>query len=391
MMQKVLDLVDKGEAARLLKDLVRAPSVNPPGDTTAVVQAIGGYLDGVGIPWEVLAAEPVVTNLVARLPGKRPGKMLILNGHIDVVPAGENWTHEPFGAEEVGERIYGRGACDMKAGIAAMLLAMAALKRSGEEFAGEVLLMAVADEETGGALGTRYLLEQGVGKGAAYAIVGEPSNLQVELGNRGVAWLEITVSGRAGHPGRPVHGANAVHYAGRLISAIANMRFDLRNDLFEVQSPSVTVTMVHGGVKANIIPERCVLTVDRRLLPGETAAGAIAEIEQVIAGIHEDGVSAKVNCLEASEPYLVSRDEHVVQALVEAHRRVVGGESSFGAKGGATDGSYLYHLAGVPTVLYGPGDASLAHTADEYVDLTSVTQAARVYALAALDLLREGV
>ncbi len=386
----VTEIIDEQEAREVLRALVQAPSVNPPGDTTAVVGVLSERLSEAGIEWRVLAAKPGIASLVARLPGRGAGKKLVLNGHVDVVPAGDAWTVEPFAAVEREGRLYGRGASDMKGGVAAMLLAVLALKRAGAAFAGEVLFTAVADEETGSRLGTRYLLEQGIGRGAAYAIVGEPTKLRVELGNRGVAWFEITVRGRAGHSGRPASGINAVHYAGRLVSAIANMRFTLRNDLFEVPTPSISVTMIQGGVKANIIPAQCKLTVDRRLLPGESGELARRQLEELIAGMPEAGVSTEIVAETAFEPYVLAPDEPVVQALSRAHERVVGGRPVLRAKGGGTDGSHLFHEGGVPTALYGPGDPFLAHAADEYVELAHVVQAARVYALAVLDLLAEG-
>ena len=387
-MDSVLAQITAAKARGLVQALVGTPSVNPPGETAAAVAVLGRYLDAAGVPWRTVAAKPGVANLVARLPGRLPGRTLVFNGHVDVVPPGENWTVDPFGGEERDGRIYGRGSCDMKGGLAAMLLAVLALQHAGAPFAGEVLFTAVADEETGGEYGTQYILREGIGRGADFAIVGEPSNLRVELGNRGVAWLEVTVKGRAGHPGH-ASGANAVHYAGKLIEAIAGMRFDLHNDLFEVPSPSVTVTMVHGGVKANVIPSTCTLTLDRRLLPGETAAAAVVEVEELIASLPVPGVNAEVRLSHASEPYLVSPSEPLVQALVLAHEHVLGTRPAFGAKGGSTDGAFLYHQGGVPTVLYGPGDPGLAHTADEHVALESVVQAAQVYARTALDLLRE--
>ena len=267
-MERITPEIRAEEAGELLRRLVQAPSVNPPGDTTAVVEVIGRYLDEAGIAWRSLEAAPGIASLVAQLPGSRQGKTVLLNGHIDVVPAGDGWSVEPYGAVEKDGRMYGRGTSDMKAGIAAMLLALVALKRSGADFPGEVVLMAAADEETGGRLGTNYLLEQGFGRDASFAIVGEPTDLRIDLGNRGVAWIEITIKGRAGHPGRPVTGVNAVHYAGRLIQAIAEMQFDLRNDLFEVSAPSVTVTMVNGGVKANVIPDTCKLNARQEDVAG---------------------------------------------------------------------------------------------------------------------------
>ncbi|MHB1005634.1 MAG: M20 family metallopeptidase [Chloroflexota bacterium] len=386
-MKDALD-IQAGEALSLLQGLVRAPSVNPPGDTAAAVRVLAEALAPEGIAWRAHAAKPGLESFVARLPGRGPGKTLLLNGHIDVVPAGENWTTAPFGGDVREGRVYGRGTADMKGGIAAMALAVMAIKRAGTPFAGEVLFTAVADEETGGRYGTRFLLEQGIGREAAYAIVGEPTRLNLDLGNRGVTWFEIDIEGRAGHPGRP-HGANPIHYAGRLINAIAGMQFDLRNDLFEVPVPSITVTMVEGGVKANVIPSACKLTVDRRLLPGENADLARVQVEKVIANMPQEGVRASVTVTQASEPYLIGPDSPIAQALVRAHGRVVGGTPALGAKGGGTDGSILYNVAGIPTALYGPGDPRLAHTADEYVEVDGIVKAARVYVATILDLLGE--
>ncbi|MCL5111006.1 MAG: M20 family metallopeptidase [Chloroflexi bacterium] len=380
-----LSYIREDEALAILLALVRAGGVNPPGETANVIRELAEHLDADGIPYEVLPARPRVDSLVATLAGQRPGKTLLLNGHVDVVPPGANWTMDPFVGVFRDGRVYGRGACDMKAGVAAMLLAQLALRRAGAPFAGHLVFTAVADEETGGELGTRFLLQRGLK--ADYAVIGEPSNLRVELGNRGLAWFRIAVRGKAGHPGRPATGVNAVAYAGKLVSAIADMKFSGRNELFEVPTPSITVTMIQGGVKANVIPDDCVVTCDRRLLPGETTGGALAELESVIADLPQPGITATVSTLHAMEAYVVSQDEPVVRALAGAHARVLGAPPQYGAKGGGTDGSFLYHEGGIPTVLYGPGNVELAHTADEYVDLAGVVAAAKVYTLLALDLL----
>jgi succinyl-diaminopimelate desuccinylase len=383
-----LSYIREDEALAVLLALVRAGGVNPPGETANAIRELAERLDADGIPYEVLPAQPGVDNLLATLDGQRPGKTLLLNGHVDVVPPGANWTVDPFAGIYRAGRVYGRGACDMKAGVVAMLLAQLALRRAGAPFAGRVVFTAVADEETGGERGTRFLLARGLT--ADYAVIGEPSNLQVELGNRGIAWFQIAVKGKAGHPGRPATGVNAVAYAGRLVSAISDMQFSARNDLFEVPTPSITVTMIQGGVKANVIPDLCLITCDRRLLPGETIRGALAELESVVAEMPQPGITATVSTLHGMEAYVVARDEPVVRALASAHTRVVGAPPRYGAKGGGTDGSFLYNDGGIPTVLYGPGNVELAHTADEYVDLASVVAAAKVYTLLALDLLSGG-
>ena len=386
-MDEVLRHIHADEVEEVLRALVQAPSVNPPGDTTAAVGEVARRLEAAGIPYRVLAKEPGVENLVGHLEGQRPGAVLVFNGHLDVVPPGANWTVDPFAAVVGHGKVYGRGACDMKGGLAAMLLALLALKRAGAPFAGEILFEAVADEESGGWRGTRYLLEQGIGVGADFAIVGEPSDFRIDLGNRGIAWFEIAVKGKAGHSARPQTGINAIEYAARLVTAIADLRFTKQNVLFEVPNPSIAVTMIRGGIRQNIIPDLCVITADRRLLPGETVESATAELESLIADMPQPGITATVTCTNSAEPYLIEREQPVVRALALAHEQVLGAPPAYGAKGGATDGAYLYHQGGVPTALYGPGLVGLAHTADEYIQIESVVQAAKIYALAALELL----
>jgi acetylornithine deacetylase/succinyl-diaminopimelate desuccinylase-like protein len=195
---------------------------------------------------------------------------------------GESWTVDPFGAEIREGKIYGRGTSDMKSGIASMMAAMIGFKRTRTPFNGEIIFMGAADEETGSEFGTVYLLQKGVGKGADFAIVSEPTSVRVELGNRGLRWIDIIIKGKACHAGRPQIGINAIHYAAKLTEAIHSMKFMDRNDAFEIPTPSISVTQIHGGAKVNIIPDRCDLALDRRLIPGETTETVMAELNEVI-------------------------------------------------------------------------------------------------------------
>ena len=195
--------IDENEVIQFTRRLIQIPTVNPPADTRVCAGYIARTLTEEGINAEISEGRDGLCNVVARLCGKEEGKTLVLNGHIDVVAPGEGWTVDPFGGEVRIGRIYGRGASDMKSGLAAMMGAMIGVKRSGLEFKGEIVFMAVADEETGSEYGTRYLLDKGVGKGAAFGIVCEPTNLRVETGNRGLRWIDIEVRGKASHAGRP--------------------------------------------------------------------------------------------------------------------------------------------------------------------------------------------
>jgi acetylornithine deacetylase/succinyl-diaminopimelate desuccinylase family protein len=320
--------------------------------------------------------------VVARLPGREKGKTLLLNGHIDVVPPGEGWTVDPFGAEIRDGRLYGRGTCDMKSGIASMMAAMIGLKRSGAAFHGEIVFMGASDEETGSEFGTLYLLKKGIGEKADFGIVSEPTSLRVELGNRGLRWIDITIRGKASHAGRPHLGVNAIFYGAKLIEAIHSMKFRNRNDAFEIPEPSISVTQVHGGTKENIIPDRCELVLDRRMIPGETNETVLAELKEVADPILQTEKDLRIEWKMRPvywDPYLISESEPVAQATIDSAREVLGEKPAIGGKGACTDASYLFHLGKIPTVLYGPGDETLSHKPDECVPIRNLLAGTEVY------------
>jgi acetylornithine deacetylase/succinyl-diaminopimelate desuccinylase family protein len=374
--------IDQEEIVELTRALVRSPSVNPPGRTAECAAVVVSKFREEGISADIVEAKEGVCNVVARLPGKGEGKVLLLNGHIDVVPPGEGWTVDPFGGEIRGGKIYGRGTCDMKSGIASMMAAMIGFKRSGAEFDGEILFMGVADEETGSDYGTLWLLEKKIGKKADFAIVSEPTSLRIELGNRGLRWIDITVRGKASHAGRPHLGVNAIAYGAKLIEAIHSMKFATRNDAFEVPTPSISVTMIGGGAKVNIIPDRCDLAVDRRMMPGETTEAVLLELKEVIDPIlaMERNLKIEVNVRPGSwDPYIISRDEPIVRTLIDSCREITGKEPGLGGKAACTDASHIFHRVGIPTVLFGPGDETLSHKVDECVSVEAVHQATDIF------------
>ena len=226
----------------------------------------------------------------------------------------------------------------MKSGIASMMAAMIAFKRAGADFNGEILFMGAADEETGSDSGTLHLLGQGVGKKADFAVVSEPTSLRIELGNRGLRWIDITVKGRASHAGRPHLGVNAIAYGAKLIEAIHAMKFSIRNDGFEIPTPSISVTTIDGGAKVNIIPDRCTLAVDRRMMPGETTETVLRELSEVIDPVLalEKDLKIDVRVRPGSwDPYIISRDEPIVRVLSESCREITGRERCWPAKGRA--------------------------------------------------------
>lgn len=389
----MLERVEAVEIVELLQAMVRAASVNPPADTRACADVLLDLCRAEGIEVEAVEGRPGAVNVVARLAGAEPGPRLILNGHIDTVPAGDDWTVDPFGGELRDGFIWGRGTCDMKSGVAAMLMAMVELKRAGTPFAGEIVFQAVADEETGSEWGTLHLIEQGYCEGAAFAICTEPTSNRVELGNRGLRWMDVVVSGQASHAGRPWLGANAVSAAAAIIAELDALEFTLRDERFEIPAPSISVTTIQGGHTVNVIPDRCSFTIDRRMLPGETENNVVLETQMAIEralqnhpGIQVDG-EIRPGCWD---PFVIEPSEPVVQAALVAVRAILGREPQIGYKAACTDASHLVTRAGIPTVLLGPGNEQLSHKPDERIAVDSLIEGTAIYAEAMRRLLLLG-
>jgi acetylornithine deacetylase len=378
----MLSYVSETEIVELLQAMIRAPSVNPPANTAACATVLMDLLQRENIDVERVEGQPGLVNVVATLSGERPGKRLILNGHIDTVPAGDGWTVDPFGGELSDGFIWGRGSCDMKSGVAAMLMAMVELKRSGASFAGEIQLQAVADEETGSQWGTLHLIEQGYCDGADFAICTEPTSNRLELGNRGLRWVDVRVSGVASHAGRPQLGVNAVVAAAEIIGRIQALEFERRDERFEIPAPSISVTTIKGGQTVNVIPDSCSFSIDRRMLPGETEQQVLAELKKAIDPVRADldGAEVRVNVRSGCwDPYVISPDEPVALAAVDAAREILGREPEVGYKAACTDASHLATRAGIPTVLVGPGNERLSHKPDERISVDALVQGTAIY------------
>jgi succinyl-diaminopimelate desuccinylase len=387
-LHKFLKSIDPEDTRDLLCKLIRSKSLNPPGDVRECAAVIVEELRRRKLPAETIEEKPGVANIISSLDGQAEGKTLIWNGHFDVVPPGEDWEGDPFSGEYREGYIYGRGASDMKSGLAAMIIALDALKKAGAPFRGRIVLQAVGDEETGSDGGTLVMIRRKIGVGAHFAIVSEPTNLNVSIGNRGLRWFEVSLRGRASHAGRPHLGANAIHAAARMISGLENLKFKAHHPLFEIPHPSLSVTMIQGGTKINIIPDRCKFSIDRRMIPGETSESAHQEIEEALRQNLFEGIAYDIRIThEGWDPYAINPESPPVKSLCRAIEEVVGQPPQVKGKAGCTDASHLFHRAHIPAVCFGPGLEDLSHAANERVALEKVVQAAQVYALSAITLL----
>ena len=364
------------EARGILERLVRIPS--PTGHEQAAADALAGWCIDAGLEVSMQEVETGRPNVLASWRVGR-GPHLLLTGHIDTVPVGEGWTRDPFGAEIADGRLHGRGACDMKGGLAAMLGAIRALRARGEEPAGDVTLAAVVGEEEDSA-GTRAIVKRGIK--ADRAVLSEPTALQLVVANRGLLNYRIVVKGASAHASAPALGRNAVTAAARLALELEATGDRLSTRSHEVfGQPSLTVGTMHGGTRPYVVPDRCEIEVDRRLNPGETARQVEDELQEAIARVRErlPWIEAEVIPGPDYVPFEIPRDHELVRSM-SAAMEAAGLPARISSWRAASDAGFLVHGAGIPCVLFGPGDIEqAAHRPDEWIDLDDLDVAQRVF------------
>ncbi|HVL79956.1 MAG TPA: M20 family metallopeptidase [Actinomycetota bacterium] len=372
--------VDPEEVVAICRDLVRAPSENPPGDEEEVAAVTERWLSELGLPYSRVESAPGRVNVISSW-GSPSGPVLGFNGHYDVVPATEvdAWPHPPFGGVVEDGRLYGRGATDMKAGIAACLAAVSALRRADIHPRGRLVMHFVADEEALGVYGTQHLLESGHCDGVDEWLVGEPTSLGLVTSERGALWLRIVTEGVSAHGSTPQLGVNAIQHMARVVDALSQMRFRKLHEV--LGAPTVNVGTIAGGAKVNSVPDRCVIEVDRRTLPGETVDEVVGEFNGVIDRVKEDvpELRARIEIHNWADACETPEGTRLVDLLRDA-RTAFGGEPVEFGYGGATDARFLINDAGTPSVICGPGDILLAHTTGEYVSVEELVEGTRIYA-----------
>jgi acetylornithine deacetylase/succinyl-diaminopimelate desuccinylase family protein len=386
--QRLLDAIDPGEVSELVSQLVQRPSPNPPGREEDVARHLVEACRERGIEARLDEVAPGRPNVHARIGPPGRGGLLLL-AHTDTVPAGEGWTHPPFaGAVEDG-RVIGRGAADMKAGIAAAVAAMAALARSGVPLAGPVSLAAVVDEEEGG-LGVRAMLERG-GVEAAGAIVPEPTELQTIIACRGNCYVDVEIRGRSAHAGSAHEGRNAIYGASRVVEGVQRLHEALAEETHPLLgSGGWSVGVIRGGTGTAMVPDRCRISIDRRLLPGQSGEQARAEIDALLAtlDLSAPDLSAETELLMEIPSFEVPEDHPLVLAARESSIDAGAPERPVAGWSAACDGGYLMRDTGIPAVVLGPGSVvEQAHRPDESVAVADVVTSARTYALCALRML----
>jgi acetylornithine deacetylase ArgE len=367
-----LELVD------LAKTLISFRTEVPPGDEESCASYIRDLLADMRIPETQLVLDKFENrraNLVAKIGPREPG--LLLSGHMDVVPAGDEaaWSHPPFEGEVSGGRLYGRGAADMKMGLAAMLQAIEATAKHARLRRG-VMFVATAGEEVGFE-GLKSLLERKlVGKGSArFGVLGEPTRLRPVRAHRGGATFKVTIWGRSGHASRPELGVNAIEKCSLFIEALSTWN----KSVSVVRDPDLgatiaTPTLVAGGTKSNVIPGACELTVDARSIPGRGTEFIGRGLRSIVASLkkRDEEFDARIELLyDTPSLRLAPSDPAVI--LAEGLSGFKAETAPYGTE------AALYAKNGIPAIVLGPGDLKQAHTVDEFVRLSEARRALWIY------------
>jgi succinyl-diaminopimelate desuccinylase len=405
------------EAITFLQGLIRIPTVNPPGDAyPECARYIGERLQELGYAVEYIepsAAEVAElapygnglprVNVIGRLQGSQPSPVLHFNGHMDVVPVGSGWSCDPFTAEVRNGRIYGRGASDMKGGIAAQIYAIEAIRRAGLLLQGTIEQSGVVDEESTGNrnAGMGFLVERGyiASDRTDYVVITEPLNADnICLGHRGAIWGEITTFGRQSHGSTPQLGVNAIeHMADFIAEAIRELRPRLQQRLnsapivpASASTASLIFGTIQGGTYINSVPERCTVTFNRRLVMSERLEDARAELGELLEQRARAQPDFRYSYTEryATGSTWVSNETQLVQAFATAIQEVLGRPPGYVCSPGTDDQRFVVHNAGIEQcIVYGPGEITQTHVVDESLAIDDLLTSIKVMALAAANLL----
>ncbi|MER9250037.1 M20 family metallopeptidase [Mesorhizobium sp. M0590] len=368
--------------SKLLAELVQIESINPnlssKGSGEAAIAAyVGKFCGDQGIEFKFQPVSEGRDNVLAWVRGTDPDKRIVFDAHLDTVPA-DGWERDPFAAERDARRMYGRGTCDTKSSLAAMLYALVAIRKDKPR--ATVFVAGTVDEEYRKA-GARALAQSGIGFEAAVA--GEPTNLEVVVAHKGSVRWWIETIGRAAHSSKPELGLNAIAGMAHVIPELVRLGDKLRTSYEHslVGAPSLTISLIQGGSDICTVPARCEIFLDRRLVPQETPAAAIEEVEKVLAALrkkHQDLQVRSVFPAVEDPPLEDATRSRIAEVAAEACRNVAGTGGTFHGAPWGTDASQL-QLTGAKCIVLGPGDGAQGHTIDEYVDLDQVDKATEIY------------
>jgi succinyl-diaminopimelate desuccinylase len=407
------------DLVQLTVDLIRFPTVNPPGEAyTPCAEFLGERMRRLGFDTRLIRGEGAPgdsnryprTNVVARREGRSPGHTVHFNSHIDVVEAGEGWTVDPFGGAVRDGKVFGRGACDMKGGLAASIIAVEAFLAVHPEFPGAIEISGTVDEESGGFGGVAHLARLGYFSKPRvdHVIIPEPLNKdRICLGHRGVWWAEIETKGSIAHGSMPFLGDSAVRHMGAVLHAFEDELFpalDQKQTTMPVvpegaRRSTMNINSIHGGQTEDFfpglpspnVPDSCRIVIDRRFLLEEDIQTVKGEVLSILERLKRERPKFDYAVRDLMEvlPLMTERDAPVAEAIAAGIREVLGKEPDYVISPGTYDQKHIARIGHLhDCVAYGPGILDLAHRPDEWVGIDDMVESAKVMAMSLDALLR---
>ena len=386
--ERALAALDDDMLVQLTQDLVRIRTINPPGDEAKAATFVADWMKQNDMTAELVShAEDGRASVVGGLNGQGERRAVLFSGHLDTVPAGDNWEHEVLAADIDDGKIWGLGTTDMKAGVAAMLMAMRAVKQSGATLRGNLLFAGTAGEEIE-SMGARELVREQKLDDVGFMVIGEPTSNRVITAEKGVLWLELRAKGQTSHGSLPHLGVNAIAHMSRLLEALQaeDIPYETHPLLGDF---TMNIATIEGGVKTNVVPDSCRVTIDTRTVIGQDHQQIMDTVRQLIDRLCAEDPTLHIEVRSINEriPLDIPFDDPYVQSFVRQRDLVTGDTSVPTAATFATDGSVFVPAYEAPMVICGPGLPEKAHQPNEYVEISKLVESARIYTLAALDLL----
>lgn len=387
--KKVLANIKREDLIALTKKLCAIDTINPPADYSVCHKVMEELYKSLGLEVHIFQGQEGKPNVGARWKGNGEKEdILLISGHMDVVPVGNGWDiPNPLDIVEKDGYLWGRGVVDMKGSLAAQFLAAKALKEAGVELKGDLYLFSTVDDETAGTMGLRYVVGEGFDKFGwpkpTFHILGEPTELKLDVAFKGRMWIKITIEGKGAHGGNPSAGINAIEKMTALIPrilAIPRLSHPLMG------TDTINLGTIEGGTKTNVVADTCSLTIDYRYVTPHTSQEIEENLRKVIDELAAEDPEFKLSgfeVFERREPKEVPQEHPGMQLLKSLTEEVTEKETSFAGVLSAGD-AYWTIMDGVPAAFYGPGSMSVAHTNKECVSLEQLEQACQIFALYAL-------
>jgi succinyl-diaminopimelate desuccinylase len=379
--------INREKAIQFLQSLIRTNSINPPGNELETAQKIAEYALAAGLEADIRALEENRANVIVTLKGydSENCPALLFSGHMDTVPVGNlPWQVDPLSGEKIDGKIYGRGASDMKGGIAASIEAMILLKESGHKFKGDIIFAGSAGEEVD-CCGAHALVENQLLENAGAIIIAEPSNGKVFSAHKGALWLEIETYGKTAHCSMPNEGVNAVLHMSELINRLKEYQFGFTQKHRLLGEPTLVISSINGGVSTNVVPDHCKITVDIRTIPEVNHTQVIDDIHSIIKSLENEFDNFKASLrVKNNLPSIECEEKNIfVETALRVNEELTGVSQPELGVNYFTEGSVFSVETEAPIIIYGPGDEKLAHQPNEYVEINKFFAAIDFYAVLA--------